>query len=341
VIPWIEERKRLPRLGKVRLGEKRKSEKSGKEYPAALDYFNFVDVPELTEAFGEKCRIIYPIVFHSDNREDFFPQDLKAYRQSGLFCKSDDGEKAVRVRVEDGKDQQGEQWLKEHNLVVKAGDMFEMDCPARNCDYYERKMCKGIGRLLFMIPGIPRLGVYEISTSSANGMVGINSYLDIIAGATDGRIQGVPFALKIGPHQATVEGKKKTVFIISIEYRGNFMDLERYKRIPKGALPAYEGPSRKELDKEVPDDLFTGEAIEEKPPEVGKEEASVEAIREKFRRGSIPGGASGAAAAPVDQGPAPDPPQPAPPKPKAPDRKPKKKRPPKKAKDLMNTQLPI
>ena len=61
MIPGISDVARLPRLGKIRLGEKRVAQ-SGKEYPAALDHFNFTDAPDLLKMFGANCKEIDVII---------------------------------------------------------------------------------------------------------------------------------------------------------------------------------------------------------------------------------------------------------------------------------------
>jgi len=74
-IKGLSDVRRLPRAAKIHLGEKKISEKSGKEYPAAVDYFVWPEdyAGELAELFGEKCREI-PVMFPVDDREMVAPQ---------------------------------------------------------------------------------------------------------------------------------------------------------------------------------------------------------------------------------------------------------------------------
>ena len=51
-IKGLSDKRRLPRLGKIRLGVKAISQKSGKEYPKETDYF--VCPPEVQAVYGEK-----------------------------------------------------------------------------------------------------------------------------------------------------------------------------------------------------------------------------------------------------------------------------------------------
>ena len=59
-IEGLSDRFRLPRMGKIRLGIKKKSEKSGKEYPSAVDYF--VCPPEVIAVYGDNPRDLKPLM---------------------------------------------------------------------------------------------------------------------------------------------------------------------------------------------------------------------------------------------------------------------------------------
>ena len=104
MIPGITDRNRLPRLAKIRLGEKRTSQ-GGKDYPAALDHFSFVDCPEVGEVYGKECKSLYPVLMPSDDIEYSFETARKAYGTTGLICSCKDGVTASRF-VTDRPDQQ-------------------------------------------------------------------------------------------------------------------------------------------------------------------------------------------------------------------------------------------
>jgi hypothetical protein len=256
--------------------------KSKNEYPAALDHFGFADVPWLEEVFGKNCRSIHPIRIPADDRDIYFPQELKAYRKSGLFCKSKDGVTATRVR--DEKDDQGEAFLKERGLQVQVGEMYDLPCPDEMCPYYQNDYCQGVGRFLFLIPTAPRLGVYEISTKSINAMKQINDYLAMVDSlinpekTSPRRICRVPFELKLVLNETTYQGKKKKNWIINLEFSGALADLEKYMVDPKG-LPSGEVAIDPDDDPQ-PDDLFPKKAHVEEDP--GKTvEATAEVIPPK------------------------------------------------------------
>ena len=272
MIHGISDVRRLRRLGRVRLGMKVKNA-NGKEYPKALDRFNFEGAPELLQLFGENCREM-DVMLPNENVDAFFPQERKAYRATGLFCRGD-GERAIRVNVglSDGKnsqkvapgqplDPEGLRYIKEHKLDVKPGAMFELPCLGEDCSFTLQNFCKPIGRFLFLIPNAPRVGCYEISTTSFNSIVELNSSIDTVRGIA-GRVSMIPLKLKLVPKEAQVNGIKKSIYHLVLEYHGTFAELANYRNIKE--IPLDRLPSRAELDREVPDDLVPrgGAALEE------------------------------------------------------------------------------
>lgn len=250
MIPGITTTTRLPRLGKIRLGEKRTS-KNGAEYPAATDHFVFDDdVPELARAYGENCRELYPVMLPHDDEEVWFPTSRSAYGKSGLYCRCSDGETATRVFVP--SDAQSVAYLQSVGEVVKENEMFDMPCPGEDCPYMQSKKCKNMGRLRIILPNVPRFGVYEIVTSSYNGIVNVLNVARAVKGMI-GRVAGVPFALKLEPIQVQPDGKAKTVYVLQLECRASLVQLAsmgKKLQLGGGALALIDAPD------DVPDDLF-------------------------------------------------------------------------------------
>ena len=95
-IHGLSEIRRMPRIGKVRLGVKKKA-KSGKFYPQAVDYF-VVQADRSTseeaasafhEVYGDQPRAL-DIMFPTDDPREFFPQSYRRYGSgSGLICRGD------------------------------------------------------------------------------------------------------------------------------------------------------------------------------------------------------------------------------------------------------------
>lgn len=294
-ISGITDVRRLPIVGTVRLGEKHKNA-SGKEYPSKLDHFNFKDAAELMSVYGEDCREMDIIIPVEDN-DVFFNQARKAYRLSGLFCSCSDMKTASRVRVGkaveasahhkvgDVLDPQGEDYLAKSGQECNVGERFMLPCPGDDCQFSKNKMCKGIGRLIFMVPISPKFGCYVISTTSFHTMVGLNSYIDAIRNAA-GRISNIPLKLRLVPKEVAPNGKKSTVYILKLEFNGTIANLRAYKDqlllaapIPANALPTHE-----ELDKAVPEDLVAhggetlGEVVGDSAPAPEEEVPKADAV---------------------------------------------------------------
>ena len=98
-IQGVSNVRRIPRLGKIRLGIKVEPEDKN-PYPRATDYFV---VPDYVGQFvGDKPTKL-PIMFPTDKVEEFAQQWLRCYSfTQGLICKGD-ARKAVRkIDVETG-----------------------------------------------------------------------------------------------------------------------------------------------------------------------------------------------------------------------------------------------
>jgi hypothetical protein len=215
--------RRLPRLGKIRLGIMKKG-RGGSEYPSATDHFVFDEqVPELAELFGDNCREIDGVMIPSEIEHNWLKTSRSAYSRSGLFCRSYDAEKATRTNMglnDKGKprDPQGHAFLEEQGQDVEPGMMYDLPCLADECPYYAQKKCKKLGRIMFFILKSPRFGVYEISTTSINSIRNVYSAAEAIK-ETAGRITGIPLSIILQPLAVQPEGKKKTVFVLNLEFK--------------------------------------------------------------------------------------------------------------------------
>ena len=263
-IEGLTDQRRIPRLGIIRLGETVVND-AGKEYPKALDYFNFTDAPDVAAVFPGQCRSIYPVMIPNDDEQVFFPTRRVAYRTSGLFCACEDSVTAHRAFVppEGGKpgDAQGLLYIQANKLEVEKGDFFEMPCPGDDCPYWKKDQCKNNGRLKIILPTVPGIGVYEIVTSSKNSIRNIlndTRYLRetvaLFTGNSDARIAGIPLRLTLEPMETqTGEGKRQTIFVLRLRYPGNLADMAS-----KGKLLASSGAAAllpENID-DVPSDLY-------------------------------------------------------------------------------------
>ena len=160
--------RRIPRLGKISLGIKKKTEK-GVEYPSEVSYF--VCPEKVQKIFGEKPTILR-IMFPVEDKDIFFQQWYKSYGYDLLKCKGD-GEKAFT-------------WNE------KEGGIKEIPCP---CQKLEKGECRRIGILQFILPDVDGLGVWQISTSSRNSIIDLNSSIDLVKNVC-GRVRMIPLMLK-------------------------------------------------------------------------------------------------------------------------------------------------
>jgi len=194
----LSDARRMPRLGKIHLGVKKDKKKDGTPcapYPTEVDYF--VCPPEVQKVAGDKpttLKIMIPV----EETERFFPQYYKRYTTSLLQCKGD-GEKAFC-------------WADE-------GGLKEIPCP---CDFLKSGECKQIGIFCFLMPDVQGFGIYQITTSSKNSIIDLNSGLDMIR-AIAGRVRMIPLILKrekMETQRIEAEGgkpKKSTHYTMKID----------------------------------------------------------------------------------------------------------------------------
>lgn len=202
-IKGLSDRRRLPRLGSIRLGIKKKSAKTGNEYPVEVDYF--VCPPEVQAVFGEKPKeleIMVPI----NEIDAVFPQAYKFYGSSkGLKCQGN-GEIAYRVKED-------------------TGEMIEVECP---CELLDQGKCKQSGTLMVMVPKVSVGGIYQIRTSSFNSIVDINSGLDYVS-ALVGRFAMIPLTLRRVKTETHHDDKKQYHYTLQIIFDVDISTLNQLK----------------------------------------------------------------------------------------------------------------
>jgi len=244
-IKGISEVRRLPRLGKIRLGIKETSPKTGNPYPKAVDYFVCNADASTPEAAARAFHEVYPdkpraldIMFPTENKDQFFAQFYRRYGSgSGLLCKGD-GETAMEIDRE-------------------TGEIHEIECNPLECEWAIKKHCRPVGTLQFLLYKVPGLGVWQIDTSSYHSIVNLNSAIDFVRALTGGRIAMIPLKLVIRPKEVQVEGKKKVVHVLDLaheEVRLQDVLVASKKTAAELILPAIN------FD-EAPDDLFPTEVL--------------------------------------------------------------------------------
>lgn len=228
-IKGLSEIRRLPRLGKIRLGIKvrhaTKKDKDGKpvEYPREVGWF--VCPVEIQKVYGEKPTAL-DIMFPLEDETKCVPQNYKAYVFNGLRCKGD-GEFAIR-RVSDLK------WMKDGKLLDDAttrlingpppddpNAMVEITCP---CSLLESGECRQSANLMVLLPKVSMGGVYQIDTGSYHNIVRINSGIDYVRALLH-RVALVPLVLHRQQEEIPYEGKKAKHYLLQLTLNANLEEV--------------------------------------------------------------------------------------------------------------------
>ncbi|GAI96656.1 unnamed protein product, partial [marine sediment metagenome] len=167
-IKEVSDVRRMPRLGKIRLGFK--VEPEGKNpYPRATDYFVVPD--EIKEYVGDMPKKLN-IMFPTEKADEFSQQWLRCYSfTQGLICKGDGSTAIRKIDVETGD-------IARH--TTQEWVFKEWGCDPDACEQYSEKQCRRVMNLLFLIPDVPGLGVWQLDTTSFYSIVNVNSCVDLI-----------------------------------------------------------------------------------------------------------------------------------------------------------------
>ena len=190
---------RLKRLGKIRLGIKKKNAQSGKEYPSAIDETGqtidyFVVPPEIAEVTGARPKVL-DAMFVSNDPEEVYQEKLALYGSTtGLKCHGN-GQVAMRRN--------------------EVGQWEERTCP---CDFLKSESnpkgsCTAQAHLMVVLPKVSMWGYFQITTHSLYARAGILSSLKQLQ-QTIGRIAYIPLKLSRAPQDITHDGMAKTHYIV-------------------------------------------------------------------------------------------------------------------------------
>jgi hypothetical protein len=235
----LSEIRRLPRLGKIRLGIKKTktTDKGIVEYPTEVDYFildpqtpseleNKKLIEEFHKLYSEQPKAIN-IMFPLSNPETIFPQFYKRYGKTTLLQCKGDGVEAICASEE----------FTERLKVIRKSDLGlpVVECLGRECPYYKEKKCTESATLQVLLPELQGAGVWQITTGSFNSIVNINSCLEYIK-ALAGRFHMIPLQLERREQETTHkdnEGKqhKGKHHILHIDMKIKLADLQRYAQI--------------------------------------------------------------------------------------------------------------
>jgi hypothetical protein len=224
-IEGLSNRRRLPRLGKIRLGVKVVSPKSGKEYPKETPHF--VVPQEVEKIYGKEPKAI-DVMLPINDIEVVFPQAYKHYGSSrGLKCIGN-GRVAQRVNED--------------------GSFEETECP---CEKLDSNECSQRASLMVILPKVNLGGVYQIDVGSFNSIVDINSGIDYVKALMKEalgveRFAMIPLILKREPRETHHDNKKQMHYTLTLHANVTIDQLNAMKNDARilspepYALPAVE-----------------------------------------------------------------------------------------------------
>lgn len=255
-IKGVSEIRRLPRLGKIHLGIKKKTER-GVEYPSPTDYF--VCPEEVQAVFGEKPRELR-IMFPGEDDTRWASQWLRCYSATrGLICKGDGQAAMALVDVETGE------IATRDSPVV---EMREVSCHPESCPEYGKR-CRRVMSLQFLIPEVPGLGIWQLDTTSFYSIVNINSAIDLIRGIY-GRVSMIPLTLSLAPQEVQPEGRRKTIRVLTLTSPYSLIELRSRAAEPLGAV------ALPDAEEEMPEDLFPAGVLEQEELHRAEAEAGLD-----------------------------------------------------------------
>jgi len=264
-IKGLSDRRRLPRAGVIRLGIKKIHPETKNEYPEETDYF--VCPPLVRDIYDNEPKEL-SIMFPIEDEGIFFRQDYKRYGRGILLCKGD-GENAICWDFD-------------------KGGFKEIKCP---CEYLKEEKCKPVGVLQFLLPEVKEaVGVWQISTSSKNSIIDVNSGIDYVRSVA-GRVAMIPLVLKREPLDThRIEGnkiKKGKHFPLKLSLGMSLIEIQKLAQLPPArALLPEPDESQRAVDDLFPKNGFKPE--DEKEPAKPKEDLAphkqeLSFILKKFR----------------------------------------------------------
>jgi len=270
----------------IRIGEKKVSPKNGAEYPAKLDHFIFYPVDEVNaaaiiakarEVYGDKPRSLR-VKFHSDNPLDVFDANYTLWQNSGCLCKGngveaqrlDDRFVAMREERQPKTGTDPADILDDEPLDGETVTRVVCRGPEA-CRYslargqHGKPGCKQSGLLRVILPDMPGLGVWYLSTGSVNSIIRLHGAVNLLAAAYRGHLGGQEAHLTISPKQAIIPDtqKRTTVYVLNLTTEHSFNELAQIG--VTAALPAPAAMLAHDGDLVDPE---TGEVLGEDTPDV-------------------------------------------------------------------------
>ena len=265
-IKGLTTRRRLPRVGKIRLGIMVQNQ-NGKKYPKATEYF--VCPPEVEAVYGPQPTVL-DIMIPIDDEEIIASTWYKSYSASrGIVCR---GDGITAQRLIDSSKKFGEPGTGVVTGPIARHDApstemaYGITCPGRECPYYAGEECREVMNFQFLMPRVPGLGVWQISTGSFHSILNIYSGIELVRGIF-GRASMTPLKLSLEPMEVSPDGKKKTVRVLHLRSSGTLAEIAEQQAKP--LIAALMPPPDEEADDLLfPEDGFEPPEAELDPPAV-------------------------------------------------------------------------
>jgi hypothetical protein len=172
-------------------------------YPKNTPHFNVAasdfGMPEIASLIVEKYGEIregdvkkqlyrFPVVFHSDDLNEIYPNEFKRYGGEPNYEShyGDDGKRYCRYLPEVTSQMLAEQKASRIKRPPRREKVIRGECEPNFCPEFLSGQCKFRGRLHFYIPGIPTTGLLAIETTSEYAAEAIYADLDRIYHAFGG-----------------------------------------------------------------------------------------------------------------------------------------------------------
>lgn len=140
---------------------------------------------EIREHSDKKQLYRFPVVFHSDDLNEVYPNQFKRHGHEPHYEShyGEDGERYCRYLPSVSDEQAAQIRARRIKKVPRREKVVRGVCDPGTCHEFGQGQCKFRGRLLFYVPGIPTTGMLGMETSSEYAAEGIWSDLERIRDA--------------------------------------------------------------------------------------------------------------------------------------------------------------
>lgn len=130
---------------------------------------------EIRDGDSEKCLYRFPVVFHSDDMNEIYPNQFKRHGGDPNYEShyGEDGIRYCRYLPEISAEQLALNKTRRIKKMPRREKVIRGQCEPGVCHEFQQGQCKFRGRLMFYIPGIPTTGLMVMETSSEYAAEGI------------------------------------------------------------------------------------------------------------------------------------------------------------------------